>query len=923
MFSLRRAVPGLLLLSICSVWAGETASSANSDGSQQGGPDRDGVVVNSPKLLDTWPKDGPPLVWKSGFIPSWRDGGCAHPIVADGKVFVYANKLPVSGGDTLKFVTSEILADLGWLPDIPEPLVKKIEEARTSAQRPKARWSSEGGTLDDFLSKNADMDKYTKDFLADLPPDDAKKYGSYIQRRLCTNGFTWDQLVKLSKFKDEGHPNTVEWAKALNGVGGFTIAHHIGINPNLEALWRRAFVWSDTMICLDAATGKELWRKSFPVDKATLKSPPYPGIQWWVFEGLGACATPAVWNGKCYMVGSAGLYCLSTKDGTLVWQHKSGPEHASPLVEDGILYLLGVAYDAETGKVLWKNPEWMLHDGKHSKMEWVARYCGAGLWKSGGKKYILANDGGAEDNWSQVGLELETGKVVWKYKFGGGISGDIMLSGAAPNIPITTAYKVTPTGREELWKGRFQCPGLRYQGMAFGRGLCVNLKNGAVHWKVLENNHTAGVDAQIAADGKIYGHVGAGGYQEPEEFGMFKATPEKYVELGRFSPQACPLSGPTIAGGKLFIRTMDSIACYDLQDHGVYVDGVIAAKDTLTFPFKQTGGGLSGDLTAIRIATADGKDKPAKAQINGENIVVDIKDEAVPFAVSCAAANSIAGKNGKPLPAFGWNEVRVLKYRNAFEDSILLTPSAPLFSPAWAETSTYAVAGAKVTAVEVDAKGRSMRLITDKKWKAGETVKVTYPCFPMAQGEARFESVTATVVEAQRAAAKFVGKDPNTSGDWKGKYGREGAMVAGDKNTSEAPKCALVEFRDCEVHTRWATTEKDTGHPMKSGDTQSRSIQEWHAGDQLFIDLELTDGKEHQVSVYMAPSIRNLTLEVLDADTKAVLDTQSVAGRSPYTYLSWNLKGSVIIHAVNLESPESSGIYVAGVFIDPAGTPAK
>ena len=34
------------------------------------GPNRDGVVLNSPKLMDEWPKEGPPLLWKSGVIPS-------------------------------------------------------------------------------------------------------------------------------------------------------------------------------------------------------------------------------------------------------------------------------------------------------------------------------------------------------------------------------------------------------------------------------------------------------------------------------------------------------------------------------------------------------------------------------------------------------------------------------------------------------------------------------------------------------------------------------------------------------------------------------------------------------------------------------------------------------------------------------------
>ena len=67
---------------------------------QYRGPNRDNVAVNSPRLLDTWPKDGPPLAWKSDWIPGWFQGGCSGPVVADGKVYVYATwKQPVGGGN--------------------------------------------------------------------------------------------------------------------------------------------------------------------------------------------------------------------------------------------------------------------------------------------------------------------------------------------------------------------------------------------------------------------------------------------------------------------------------------------------------------------------------------------------------------------------------------------------------------------------------------------------------------------------------------------------------------------------------------------------------------------------------------------------------------------------------------------------------
>ena len=70
----------------------------------------------------------------------------------------------------------------------------------------------------------------------------------------------------------------------------------------------------------------------------------------------------------------------------------------------------------------------------------------------------------------------------------------------------------------------------------------------------------------ILADGKIFAL--------PEENEdslfvlMYRATPEKFEELGRFNPHAGPGASPSIVGGKLYLRLQDSIACYDLRAEG-------------------------------------------------------------------------------------------------------------------------------------------------------------------------------------------------------------------------------------------------------------------------------------------------------------------------------------------------------------------
>ncbi|MBI3831141.1 MAG: PQQ-like beta-propeller repeat protein [Planctomycetes bacterium] len=778
--------------------------------------------------------------------------------MADGKVFVYSNKQPVDGGDGFKLITEATLA----------------------------------------LLKN--------------------------------KGLSAEELAIAEKQKNVAHTTLAEWAAALRGIKDVQISHHVFASPLLRELWEPSFVWSDTVYCLDAATGKELWKKSFPVDKPTLVSPLIGGhpVQWWIFGGpwggnLGASGTPTAWGGKVYVVGSAGLYSLSAKDGTLLWQVKSGPEHGFPLVADGIVYHLGVAYDAETGKVRWKNPLWALTDGKHSRNEWVARYFGSGLWMSGGKKYIVTTDGHEENDVSCVCLELETGKVMWTFKGPQSsgfysIRGELLLADGPANVPVALAFKATPAGveKEPFWKGRFSSPAISYQDHVYGGNgvlYCASLKTGETTWKKTK----FACCAQIVADGKILGSLDSGGVTETVPVGMIRATPDTYEPLGSFNPEAIPLCPVALSNGKLFVRAKDRVACYDVQDHNLYFEGVTATKETLAFRFKQTGGGLGGDPAKLLITAAGGAPTPARVNMDGDNVIVDIKDIPLPFSLSCGA-NVFVGKNGKPAPAFGWSEARRLKFKKAFDNVIVLTSSEqPLQQHGgWREAPAYMVGGAKVTKAEIDQTGRNLHLTTDKTWRPGDPVKVTYPCFRVDQGEPRRETVSATVAELQGAAAKFVKADSATSGDWKGKYGKEGAMVAGDSKTSEVPICSTIEMRNCTVKQRWAQSEKDSAHLLRTGKDQGRSVEEWHSSDELFIDIECLDGKEHQVAIYVG-SRNPAAVEVLDPDTKKIMDTQEVPAGNAVKYLAWNIKGNVTLHAVNLGSAEAAGVYVGGIFIDP------
>jgi hypothetical protein len=161
-------IVGVVLLLAAGALAAEPATQPPSaDWPQWRGPNRDGIAPNSPKLLDAWPKEGPKLLWKSGPIPGSSDGGVSCPVVADGRVFVYADH-PKG-----YVVTSKMLADWGWMDGVPDELAEKIEKARTTRNKNPA---------------GADLGKYINDFLATLDADQAKKFGEHIRKRITMGG---------------------------------------------------------------------------------------------------------------------------------------------------------------------------------------------------------------------------------------------------------------------------------------------------------------------------------------------------------------------------------------------------------------------------------------------------------------------------------------------------------------------------------------------------------------------------------------------------------------------------------------------------------------------------------------------------------------------------------------------------------------
>lgn len=164
----------------------------------------------------------------------------------------------------------------------------------------------------------------------------------------------------------------------------------------------------EVLLCLDAASGKEIWRSSEPIA--------YKMHEAATFHGKGPKATPVVSNGKVFTFGISGVIsCHDARTGKLQWRHEFSKQYPntsplfgtamSPLVDNGavIAHVGGhdkgalTAFDTETGAVKWSNDM----DGPAYSSPIIVTLAGVRQVVTFMQKDF-------------VGVDAATGKLLWK-----------------------------------------------------------------------------------------------------------------------------------------------------------------------------------------------------------------------------------------------------------------------------------------------------------------------------------------------------------------------------------------------------------------------------------------------------------------------------------------------------------------------------
>lgn len=236
---------------------------------------------------------------------------------------------------------------------------------------------------------------------------------------------------------------------------------------------RKQSTGTERVLCLDEATGKEIWKHEYPVTYTIA----YPA---------GPRCTPTVHGDRVYTLGAEGdLYCFEAATGKVVWSRDLKKDYATkaalwgwashPLVDgDRLVCVVGTdvahaaAFDLATGKEVWRT-------GSAPEQGYVPPSI---IEAAGVRQLVLAKPDAV------YAVVPETGKLLWETPYNAD-NGSIIMT------PVRVG--------DHLYIGGYQ-----------GKNLLLKLKADVpgvdVVWRNKPKQGISAVNVQpIAADGLVYG----------------------------------------------------------------------------------------------------------------------------------------------------------------------------------------------------------------------------------------------------------------------------------------------------------------------------------------------------------------------------------------------------------------------------------
>jgi outer membrane protein assembly factor BamB len=314
-------------------------------------------------------------------------------------------------------------------------------------------------------------------------------------------------------------------------------------------------------------------------------------------RGGGPRSTPVVDEGRVYALGTSGdLVCVDAATGKEIWRRSLPRDFGgqmmsrwrwseSPLVDgDRLVFTPGardaalVAVDKATGQEIWRaavpdlGPEGKDGAGYSS----IVISHGAGV-----KQYVQLMGHGL------VGIRASNGEFLWGYNrvandvanvatplvrgnlvfaSTGYRTGSVLLEleRAGDGVKARERYFLGPKTLQNHHGGLVLVGDYIYAGHGHNKGfpICVELETGRVAWGGNIRNEGTDSATVIYADGRIYYR-----YQNGVIL-LVEASPTGYVEKGMLEiPNVRDPSWPhlALADGHLYVREQDTLYCYDVR----------------------------------------------------------------------------------------------------------------------------------------------------------------------------------------------------------------------------------------------------------------------------------------------------------------------------------------------------------------------
>jgi len=359
---------------------------------------------------------------------------------------------------------------------------------------------------------------------------------------------------------------------------------HDGTPPRNINFVRKLLPGKERLVCLNEADGKRLWVHEWDCPYTTVAA-----------YATGPRATPTVDGGRVYALGAEGnLFCLSTADGSVIWQRDFKQDYnltipewgtaAHPLVHGNrLICIVGgegsvcVAFDKMTGRELWR-----------ALSAAQPGYCPPIIRRIAGREQLLVWHGDALES-----LNPADGAVYWSVP----IKPTYAMSIGQPVVEgnrvyvmgfnrVSACVEVGDDGKTAslLWKGTtrrgiagvhntaFIQDGLVYACGPNGKYACARLANGETVWSTFApaegSRSSSWANVFTVRNGSrfflandygelIIANLSASGYSEISRAKLIEPT-------HRVAGRMLVWSHPAFANRSVYLRNDREILCYSL-----------------------------------------------------------------------------------------------------------------------------------------------------------------------------------------------------------------------------------------------------------------------------------------------------------------------------------------------------------------------